>query len=150
MHTLKSVAVAVLAIAVMATAAAPARAQARETATLRIVVKDPSGAVIPSATVIVKGAEPANQDLVVPQVMTDGQGEATIASLVPGRYAVTASFPGFESRTLSDLRLRGGEMKRDLTLPIEKVAQTVAVGRDAATAASDPKSDRFSNVLSRD
>ena len=37
-----------------------------------------------------------------------------------------------------------------MTLAIEKVAQTVAVGRDPATAASDPNSDRFSNVLSQD
>ena len=37
-----------------------------------------------------------------------------------------------------------------MTLAIEKVAESVAVGRDAATSASDPKSDRFSNVLSKD
>src|SRR4030095_16560530 len=34
--------------------------------------------------------------------------------------------------------------------PIEKIEQSVAVGRDPAAAASDPRSDRFSNVLSKD
>ena len=48
------------------------------------------------------------------------------------------------------MRVRAGGQQRDVTLPIEKVAESVAVGRDAATAASDPKSERFSNVLSKD
>jgi hypothetical protein len=151
MKILDSARVAALLIAVIVMTAAPVGAQApRQSGTLRIVVKDPSGAVIPNASVIVKGIETANQDVVVPEAVTDGQGVATFASLAAGRYTATASFPGFETRTLPDLRIRGGDLRRDLTLPIEKVAQSVAVGRDAATAASDPKSDRFSNVLSRD
>ena len=46
--------------------------------------------------------------------------------------------------------MRAGDNRREVTLPIEKVAESVAVGRDPATAASDPKSERFSNVLSKD
>ena len=42
------------------------------------------------------------------------------------------------------------EPRREVTLPIEKVAESIAVGRDPATAASDPKSERFSNRLSKD
>ena len=142
--------IAVLALAAIAAGAVPARAQARQTGTLRIVVKDPSGAVIPNATVIVKGTDAANRDLVVPAVASDGQGIATAVDVAIGRYTVTASFPGFESRTLTDVRVRAGENKREITLPIEKVAESVAVGRDPAAAASDPKSDRFSNVLSKE
>ena len=48
------------------------------------------------------------------------------------------------------MRVRAGDNRREVTLPIEKVAESVAVGRDPATAASDPKSERFSNVLSKD
>ena len=142
--------IAVLTLVVCAAAAAPAYAQTPPTGTLRVVVKDPSGAVIPNATVIVKGTEAANRDRLVPELTTDGQGIASVPDLVNGRYAVTASFPGFESRTLTDVRVRSGENRRELTLPIEKVAESVAVGRDPATSASDPKSDRFSNVLSRE
>jgi hypothetical protein len=128
----------------------PALAQPRQAGTLRIVVKDPSGAVIPNATVTVSGAEPATQGLVIPDVQSDAQGVATAANLPTGRYAVSATFPGFEQRTLSDVRVRAGDNRRDIVLPIEKVSESVAVGRDPATSASDPKSDRFSNVLSRD
>ena len=48
------------------------------------------------------------------------------------------------------MRVRAGDNRREVTLPIEKVDESVAVGRDPATAASDPNSDRFSNVLSKD
>jgi carboxypeptidase family protein len=124
--------------------------QVRPTGTLKVVVRDPSGAVIPNATVVVKGAEPATQDLLVPAVNSDGQGVATAPNLPVGRYAVSVAFPGFETRIIADIRVRAGDNRREVTLPIEKVAESVAVGRDTATAASDPKSDRFSNVLSTD
>src|SRR4051812_35712172 len=150
-NILKSAARAAAAVLCLASAVVPSEAQApRQSGTLRLVVKDPSGAVIPNAAVIVKGLDAANPDLGIPETMTDGQGVATIGDLAAGRYAVTAGFPGFESRTLTDLRIRAGELKREVMLPIEKVAQSVAVGRDPATSGSDPKSDRFSNVLSRD
>jgi hypothetical protein len=142
--------IALLALAAIAAGAAPAAAQPRQTGTLRVIVKDPSGAVIPNAAVVVKGIEPSTQDLLVPAVTSDGQGVATAPNVPVGRYAVSVTFPGFESRTLSDVRVRPGDNRREVTLPIEKVAESVAVGRDPATAASDPKSERFSNVLSKD
>jgi hypothetical protein len=138
-----------LVLAALAAGTAPAVAQARQTGTLKIVVKDPSGAVIPNAAVVVKGTEPATEDVAVPAV-SDGQGVATALNVPVGRYAVAVTFPGFESRTIPDVRVRAGDNRREVTLPIEKVAETVAVGRDRATAASDPKSERFSNVLSKD
>ena len=114
--------------------------------TLKVTVRDPSGAVIPNATVRVTGP-----DAPAPVVVSsDAQGVATAANLPAGRYTVTVEFPGFETRTLQDVRVRTGDNRREAVLAIEKVAQTVSVGRDASTAASDPRSDRFSNVLTRD
>lgn len=144
-----------LLLAAVAGEAFPVPAQARSAAaqpagTLRVIVRDPSGAVIPNAVVVLKGTEPATQDVLVPAATSDGQGVATVPNVPAGRYAVSATFPGFESRTVSDVRVRAGDNRREVTLPIEKVAESVSVGRDAATAASDPKSERFSNVLSKD
>jgi hypothetical protein len=126
-------------------AALIALSNAAESGTLRVVVKDPSGAVIPNAVVRVStgSGEAAT-------ATSDGQGVATVANLPPGRYVVAAEFPGFEARTLTDVRVRAGDNRREITLAIEKVAESVSVGRDAATSASDPRGDRFSNVLSRD
>jgi Carboxypeptidase regulatory-like domain len=140
---------ALFALAALWAGAAPAAAQPRPTGTLRVVVRDPSGAVIPNAVVVVKGTEPATGDVVVPAVNSDGQGVATALNVPLGRYSVAVTFPGFESLTLTDVRVRAGENRREVTLPIERVAESVAVGRDPATAASDPKSERFSNVLSK-
>jgi hypothetical protein len=143
--------IALLMLAATAAGVVPARAQAaRPAGTVKVIVRDQSGAVIPNATVVIKGTDPATQDLVVPAVATDGQGVATAVSVPVGRYAISASFPGFETRTVPDVRVRTGDNRREITLPIEKIAESVAVGRDAATSASDPKSERFSNVLSKD
>ncbi len=128
----------------------PAHAQQRpSSATLRIVVHDPSGAVIPGAVVQMVNADAATT--VGPlEVRSDGQGVAVAAGLEPGRYTISVSFPGFETRTLSDLRLKTGETKRDVTLAIQKLDQVVSVGRDPAVSASDPNSDRFNTVLSKE
>jgi hypothetical protein len=147
---MKSFIMTLLVLAAVAAGAAAAQAQVRQTGTLRVVVKDPSGAVIPHAAVVVKGIEPSTQDLLVPALTSDGQGVATALNVPVGRYAINVSFPGFESRTLTDVRVRPGDNRREVTLAIERVAESVAVGRDAATAASDPKSERFSNALSKD
>jgi len=139
-----------LAVALVVCLAAATTAFAQASARLRIVVKDPSGAVIPNATIHVAPADGTAGEPAAPSAKTDGEGAATVADLRPGRYSVTAEFPGFETRTLDDIRLRSGDNRREIVLPIEKVEQSVAVGRDPAAAASDPRSDRFSNVLSKD
>ena len=69
---------------------------------------------------------------------------------MPGRYAVQVSFPGFETLVMPDVRVRAGENKRDAVLAIQKLDESVSVGRDKATVASDPNNDRFNTVLSRD
>jgi len=58
--------------------------------TLRGQVSDPSGAVIPGATV---SATPATGETKTAQ--TDGQGRYELSGLVPGRYTVTAGAKGF-------------------------------------------------------
>jgi len=132
-------------------AATPGFAQApRPTGAIRIVVRDPSGAVIPNATVLIAGADAATPGALAASAASDGQGVAAVGGLPPGRYTVTVSFPGFETKTVTDVRVRAGETRREVTLPIEKIAESVAVGRDPATAASDPKNERFGNVLSKD
>lgn len=103
---------------------------------LRVVVHDPSGAVIPGAVVQVTDAEGAGTP--VAEVKSDGQGVAVSTGMEPGRYSISVSFPGFETKMLTDVRIKSGETRRDVTLSIQKLDQSVSVGRDPATAASDP------------
>jgi hypothetical protein len=132
----------------LALAAPASAAQRPASATLRVVVHDPSGAVIPGAVVQVAASEA--HAAAAQAVRSDGQGIAVVTGLEPGRYTVNVSFAGFETRTLTDVRLRVGETKRDVTLPIQKLDQSVSVGRDPTVAASDPNNDRFNTVLSKD
>ena len=118
--------------------------------TLRVIVKDPSGAVIPGALVQVRGAEDRTASTTRADVPSDGQGVATTAGLVPGRYSVEVSFPGFETLSLPDVRVRSGDNRREAMLKIQKLDENVSVGRDKSTIASDPNNDRFNTVLSRD
>ena len=140
-----------LALWLLAVCAAAASAQPRpQVAALRVTVKDPSGAVIPGATVqLTRLDDPAGAVSAAP-VMSDGQGVAHAAGLAPGRYRLEVAFPGFESHLTPELRVRAGEGRREVTLAIRRVDESVAVGRDAQTSASDPKSDRFGTVLSRE
>jgi hypothetical protein len=123
--------------------------QRAQTGTLRITVHDPSGAVVPGAVVRVTGADGPAAEITRDGLLSDGLGVATAQDLVAGRYAITVSFPGFETKTVTDVRVRTGENRRDVTLAIQKLDQSVSVGRDPATSASDPNNDRFSTVLSK-
>lgn len=124
--------------------------QRPQASSLRITVKDPSGAVIPGALVQVKGAEDKTAAVSMNDLPSDGRGVVTATDLVPGRYAVRVAFTGFETLVVPDVRVRAGENKRDAVLAIQKLDESVAVGRDKATVASDPNSDRFNTVLSRE
>src|SRR5688500_3073155 len=127
-----------------------AHAQATQTGTLRVVVKDPSGAVVPGAMVQIRGAEDRTAAIVRSDITSDGQGVATVADLKPGRYAAEVAFPGFETRVLPDIRVRAGDNRREAILAIQKLDESVSVGRDPRTVASDPNNDRFATTLSRD
>ncbi|PYR77073.1 MAG: hypothetical protein DMF86_10265 [Acidobacteria bacterium] len=129
---------------------ASAAAQPRATGTLRVVVQDPSGAVIPGAAVRLTGTDTVNASVLRTDLISDGQGVATARDLIPGHYTIEVSFPGFEARTIRDVRVKSGDNRREVALAIERVNQSVSVGRDPATAASDPNSERFGNVLSKD
>src|SRR5687767_5054396 len=75
---------------------------------LIVTVADPSGAVIPAATVTVAGLEPAGKAVAVPPAKTGDNGLVTFERLIPGRYSIAAEFEGFDQGLLRDVRLRPG------------------------------------------
>jgi hypothetical protein len=132
-------------------AVAPLAAQDRKpAATLRLVVQDQTGGVLPGALVQVAGDEPATRHVALADLAADAQGVVTARELPPGRYTIAVGFPGFATRILTNVRLRAGDQRRDVTLAIEKLDESVSVARDRATAASDAASDRYGNVLSKE
>ena len=129
---------------------APLAAQGTHTGTLRVVVQDQTGGVLPGALVQVTGTESGNRHVALSDVAADAHGVALVRDLPAGRYAIEVAFPGFEPRVLPEVRVRAGDNKRDVTLAIQRLDENVSVGRDRATAASDANSDRYSTVLSRE
>src|SRR6266851_5312619 len=125
-------------------------AQAPAVGTLRVTVVDPSGAVIVGATVAVAGAEDATSAASRAPVKTSDAGVASVSGLAPGRYTITADFPGFETRVLKDVRVRTGENKQVVVLTIQRLETSVTVGQDKQQAAADPRGPSFGTTLTRE
>ena len=140
----------VVCLSLVAIGATPAIAgQAARPGTLQVTVVDPSGAVIEKATVTVEGAEAATKAQTPAPVQTNPQGVASLAGLPPGRYIVKAEFPGFETRTLPEVRVRAGDNRQVMMLPIAGLQDSVTVERNKQESAADRQST-FGTVLTRE
>jgi len=127
----------------------PAAAQGRRSR-LIVAVADQTGAVIQQATVTVTRQEGgAGMPPILP-VHTGEEGVAVVDGLVDGRYTIQVEFPGFATFVLQDVRVRGGDTRRRITLQLPKLDETVNVTRDAQSAALDRQGSAFSTVLTRE
>jgi hypothetical protein len=120
---------------------AVARAQAPARGKLIVTVSDPSGAVVPAATVTVLGLDPATKAAAVPPAQTRDSGSVTFEGLVPGRYSIQAEFAGFDVGRLPDVRVNRGDNKQAIVLPLKTLAESVSV--DAAAQAANRASRAF-------
>ena len=125
---------AVLAILVPTLGAAQTPARAK----LIVTVSDQSGAVIPEATVSIVGLDDATKVAAIPPAKTAANGSVTFEGLTPGRYSITAEFPGFDLGLLRDLRVNRGDNKHVVVLPLKNMAESITVGGEnqAASRAS--------------
>ena len=124
-------------------------AQARNDATLQVTVLDETRGVLPGATVTLAGIEASNKATVIAPVSASPQGQAKFENLAPGHYSLKAEFSGFQARTVPDVRIRGGENKQVVVLPIDRLQSSVTVERDRQQAASD-RDVTFGTVLTRE
>ena len=127
---------------------APAGAQAPGDSRVQVTVVDPSGAVVPDATVTLVGLEAATQALAVPAAKTNERGIALLERVRPGRYTISAEFPGFALGLLRDIRARAGESRHVVVLPLQKLEDKVVVARDTREAAADRRTSEFGLKLS--
>ena len=88
-------------------------ALAQSTATLAGTVKDPTGAVLPGATVVVHN----NGTGVDRRITSDSAGQYVVPSLIPGDYNVTVSATGFASYTVKSYVLQV-DQKATLDVPL--------------------------------
>jgi hypothetical protein len=123
-------------------------AQGGPTARLLVTVLDETRGVLPGATVTVTGIEASNKD-VTSALPTSPQGQVMFENLKPGRYSVAAEFGGFQPRTLPDVRVREGDNRQIIVLPIDRLQSSVTVERDRQQAAAD-REMTFGTVLTRE
>ncbi len=124
-----------------------AAAQPARDARATITVVDQTGAVIPNATVTLTPlTAPATP---LPPVQTSDKGVAALPALAIGRYAITATFPGFLEGILKDVQIKAGDNKHVVVLALEGVRDSVTVSRDAREAASDRRST-FGTAMTRE
>jgi len=123
--------------------AAPAKPSQKSThsqassATVSGSVIDPTGAVIPGATITL--APPGSSAAPV-TAASDGSGNFSVSGLAPGVWTVSASAPGFRSVHLDRITLRAGQTRSlTLTLVIQIQQQQVTVTADDNTLDSSPE-----------
>src|ERR1044072_9167924 len=93
------------------------------------VVRDPSGAVLPGATV--EASSPALIEQ-VRSVVTDAQGLYRITDLRPGPYTVTFTLPGFTTVKRTGIELRAEFTAAvDIELQVGNLAETITVSGEA-------------------
>src|SRR5512133_1044736 len=99
------------------------------TATLTGTVRDPQGAAVPAASIVVTSAETDQKRTVT----GDSEGRFSVAFLPPGTYSMSVTAKGFGRLTRDNIRLEVAQVaEMDLTLPLETSQQTVEIHEDAA------------------
>jgi protocatechuate 3,4-dioxygenase beta subunit len=106
---------------------APRVHSSAENGTLHGIVTDPSGAVIPGATVMVSSGD------FLQSVATDENGQYTVGGLAPGHYHVHIHAAGFSIFSRAGLVLSAGyETEADSQLTISPARQVVTVSAKQA------------------
>lgn len=136
----------ILAILAVPAVGAPQTSTAK--ARLMVTVSDPSGAVIPAATVTVVALEAASKAAAVPPAKTRDNGTVTFEGLLPGRYSITAEFAGFDPGMLRDVRVSRGDNKHMVVLPLKNMTESVTVGGE--NQAADRASRAFGLNVTQD
>src|SRR5258708_3076366 len=112
-------------------------AQSLQTGDIAGTVTDPSGAVVPGATVTLKSLETGATQT----TQANGSGDYRFTLLKPGRYSVGASLSGFQT-TQREVAVAVGQIASvPLALQIGQATQTVEVTEEAPLIRADPSSN---------
>lgn len=115
-----------------------------QTATLHGSITDPSGAVIPNATVSLTTPDGHT----VSTTTADASGAYSVGNLTAGTYIVIATAQGFAPSASKAVVLAAGQSRMfNVSLAIAVEKQQVVVNEDVPTVSVDPSSNANSLVL---
>lgn len=110
-------------------AAISAQAQTSGSATLRGTITDPTGAVVPSAKVLLRDDQTQQERTVT----SNEEGGFTFTALTPGSYTIKVEGNGFKTYTQSRFTLSPSETRGlNITLEIGAATESVTVTGEAA------------------
>lgn len=144
-----SVSIAFASVALAQTTTSPTNPAAQVTAgtgTLHGQIADPTGALIPGATITITNA----LGIQVKSATSDASGNYSVTGLPPGSYIVQATVQGFAQFTSQTLPLAAGQSKRvNIAMAIEGAEQSVEVIEDegAPQVSTDAGSNANAIVL---
>jgi len=113
------------------------------TGRLRGVVSDPSGAVIPGATISLKPKSGATVN-----AKSDGAGNYDVKGLAPGTYSVSVTAEGFTASVLPVEIAPGQDKKLDFPLQIATKEEKVVVESEGAKVNTNPENNASSVTIS--
>ena len=111
--------------------------------TITGTVTDPSGSVVPGASVVIRNTD----TMIERKTETSDGGIYTAAFLQPGRYQVQVAKTGFSTVLRKDLVLQVGQtMSIDLAMSVQATSNEVTVTGEAPVV--DPEKTEVSQVIS--
>jgi ligand-binding SRPBCC domain-containing protein len=113
------------------------------TGVLRGQIADPTGAVIPEATIVMT---PASGSPV--SAKSDGQGLYEFRNLKPGQYTLVVTAPGFTRYQNANVAVADQPLRLNVTLTIQVEEEKVQVSDTAPTIDVDPSNNAGAIVLS--
>jgi Fe(3+) dicitrate transport protein len=110
-----------------------ARSQVPSTGTVSGRIADPSGAVVPGATVILR--QPSGN--AVTSTATDSQGRFEFRAITSGLVEITATGAGFADRFVEATLAPGGHLRLDIRLEIGSLSESVQVVPDRVVSGAE-------------
>jgi len=122
-------------------------AAAQDTASLTGAVRDPSGAVIPKAGVVIRNADNG----LIRSLATNSDGEYLAAALPPGRYGLTVTAQGFRKYDAQGVILRVAQNARiDVTLQVGEVSSEVTVQGEGLAQVNTQSSELAGTITGKE
>src|SRR5215211_393091 len=135
--------VVVLVVAMLAPGVRPASAQSRIVGSVSGTVQDPTGAVVPSARVVLKDAKTG----ITKEAASTGEGTFFFPDLPVGPYEITVTAQGFQTAVVTDVNVLTSQTTDvRVSLPVGQTSETVTVVSDT-TPQLETSSQLVTNTL---
>src|ERR1700736_3127838 len=131
---LLAVSLGLLALLLPVVPARPQPASAANKASLRGVITDPSGAVVPGAVIQLRGRGREQR------AKSDGAGQYSFAGLTPGVYQIRVTAKGFSIMQKKEFPV-GAASVFDVQMVIQGEAQVINVDDELRPVSADPQSN---------